>query len=65
MSTSRPTVTDALFGNLPPEARERFGLEAPDGTADTTSAADIGASNASIKARKASTAPPLVEGGAH
>lgn len=61
MSPPRPTVTDALFGELTPEARERFGLDAPDLPAGGRSSG--GATNAAIKAAKAAGAPPLVANG--
>lgn len=62
MSTPRLTVTDALFGDLPPEARARFGLDAPDGAAAAKPRAE-GTSNAAIKAAKAASPPPLIAGG--
>lgn len=57
MTTPRPTVTDALFGDLPPDARERFGLDAPDGVPVP---AGQGASNEAIKAAKEANPPPLI-----
>lgn len=61
MSTSRPSVADALFGDLTPEDRARFGLDTPQGSGNAP-ASDIGASNAAIKQVKQATSPPLIPG---
>ena len=57
----RPTVADALFGDLPAEVRERFRLDASPAATDATQPS--GASNEAIRAAKAASPPPLIADG--
>jgi len=59
MSSITPSVTEAFFGEIPPEMRRRFGLD-PAGGAEGT--AGQSGRNAGIKAAKAAGGPPTRPG---